>query len=306
MTKDGVRARGPFKNILFATDLTRYSNVALPYVRSLAQKYGSKIYAVHVVSPKSEVAASGRERKVPITQTIREARRAMEALDPEWEGIRHQTMVRRGDVWGEISKTVREKKIDLVVTGTHGRRGLSKTILGSAAEKIFRQAPCPVLTVGPNIAGEPESIVDLHSILFPTDFSPASLAALPYAISLAQENRAHLYLLHVMASVEDAPVTASFYDRLKKLVPAEAKLWCEPKAFVETGNPAEVILGEAEELTVDLIVLGTKSRPTISKDRPLPMATAYRVVSQAICPVLTVHAKVKGGAGGRVGRKGGR
>jgi nucleotide-binding universal stress UspA family protein len=303
MKKDAARSRGPFKNILFATDLTRYSSVALPYVRSLAKKYGAKIYAVHVVSAKKEVLPSGRERIVPITQSIREARRAMEALAPEWEGIRHQTMVRRGDVWDAISKTIREKKIDLVVTGTHGRRGLSKTILGSVAEKIFRQAPCPVLTVGPNISGEPESIVDLHSILFPTDFSPASLAALPYAISLAQENRAHLYLLHVMASIEDGPVTASFYERLKKLVPKEANLWCEPKAFVETGNPAEVILSQAEELAVDLIVLGTKSRPTITRERPLPMATAYRVVSQAICPVLTVHAPAKAAASKRSVRK---
>jgi nucleotide-binding universal stress UspA family protein len=302
MTKEASRGRVLFKNVLFATDLTRYSNVALPYVRSLARKYGAKIYAVHVVSPKREVMASGRERKLPITQAIREARKAMAALDPEWEGIRHQTMVRQGDVWAEVSKTIREKKIDLIVTGTHGRRGLSKTILGSVAEKIFRQAPCPVLTVGPNISGEPESIVDLHSILFPTDFSPASLAALPYAVSLARENRAHLYLLHVMASTEAEPVTGSFYDRLRKLVPPEADLWCEPKAFVETGNPDEVILDQAEEMTVDLIVLGTKSRPTISRTRPLPMATAYRVVSQAICPVLTVHARVKE-AGGRKPRK---
>jgi nucleotide-binding universal stress UspA family protein len=296
-----ARSRVPFKNILFATDFTKYSNAALPYVRSLAQKYGAKIFAVHVVAPSiTEVSASGREQKVPAARAIREARGAMAALDPEWEGIRHQTQVRRGDIWGEISKVIQEKKIDLVVTGTHGRRGLSKTILGSVAEKIFRQAPCPVLTVGPNTSGEPESIVDLHSILFPTDFSPASLAALPYAISLAQENRARLYMLHVMASAEDGPITASFFDRLKTLVPPEAKLWCEPKAFVESGNPADVILDQAEELAVDLIVLGTKSRPTISRDRPLPMATAYRIASQAICPVLTVHARVKGAEGRRV------
>ena len=303
MKKEDARSGVAFKNILFATDFTRYSNAALPYVRSLAEKYGSKIFAVHVV-PRSlvEVTVAGEERKVPATRAIREARHAMATLDPEWKGIRHQTQVRRGDIWLEVSKVIREKKIDLIVTGTHGRRGLSKAILGSVAEKIFRQAPCPVLTVGPNTSGEPESIVDLHSILFPTDFSPASLAALPYAISLAQENRARLYLLHVMASAENGPITASFLDRLRDLVPPEKNLWCAPKAFVESGNPADVILAQAEEMEVDLIVLGTKTRPTILPDRPLPMATAYKIASQALCPVLTVHARVKRVAG-RGGRK---
>jgi nucleotide-binding universal stress UspA family protein len=283
-------SRVSFKTILFATDLTRFSHEAVPYVRSLAREYDSKIIAVHVVSPPPEVTATGRVKKVPATAALREARAAMTALEEEWKGLRHQAIVRRGDVWREISKVIREKKIDLVVTGTHGRRGVSKTLLGSVAEKIFRQAPCPVLTVGPNASGEPESIVDLHSILFPTDFSPASLAALPYAVSLAQENRAHLYLLHAMASIEDGPVAASFMERLRNLAPRGENLWCEPKAFVESGQPADVILQQAEEMEVDLIVLGTRTRQTVTPGKPLPMATAYKVVSQAICPVLTVHA----------------
>ncbi len=293
MEKKPAGPRTPFKNILFASDLTRFSEEALPYVRSLGRKYGSKIFAIHIVPPEGEVSASG-ELKKTATAALREARNQMKALEPGWEGLRHQMVVRRGDVWREIAKLIREKKIDLVVTGTHGRRGVSKALLGSVAEKIFRQAPCPVLTVGPQTAGEPESIADLHSILFPTDFSPASLAALPYAVGLAQEHRAQLNLLHVMASEEDGPIAASFTDRLRNLAPRGEDLWCEPKAFVETGNPSETILKQAEEMEVDLIVLGVKTRRTAAHAKPLPMATAYRVVSRAICPVLTVH-----GAAGR-------
>ena len=105
-----------------------------------------------------------------------------------------------------------------------------------------------------------------------------------------------------MASAENGPITASFLDRLRDLVPPEKNLWCAPKAFVESGNPADVILAQTEEMEVDLIVLGTKTRPTILPDRPLPMATAYKIASQALCPVLTVHARVKRVAG-RGGRK---
>lgn len=57
-------------------------------------------------------------------------------------------MLERGDFWSVISGLIRERKIDLVVTGTRGRQVLSKLVLGSNAEKIFRRANCPVLTIG--------------------------------------------------------------------------------------------------------------------------------------------------------------
>jgi nucleotide-binding universal stress UspA family protein len=183
---------------------------------------------------------------------------------------------------------VQREGVDLIVIGTHGRTGAGKLLMGSVAEAIFRQAPCPVLTVGPEVSGEPESVADLHEILVPVDFSPESLAALPYAISLAQHDDARLYLLHVAGRNQRGETLLD--TQLRNLIPRDPRLFCEPKVFVETGAPAEQILALAEELGTDLIVLGVKRTPSIFEaTRHLPQATAYKVVSEASCPVLTVR-----------------
>lgn len=133
-------------------------------------------------------------------------------------------------------------------------------------------------------------IADMHTILYPTDFSPESLAAAPYAISLAQENQARLYLLHVTkGDVDDVP-EASLKAALRNLIPPRTEFSCDPKTFVESGEPAQKILDLAEELALDLIILGVKPAPALpGASTHLRMSTAYKVVAAAICPVLTVR-----------------
>jgi nucleotide-binding universal stress UspA family protein len=289
MEKIQVGTQVSLKNILYATDFSRQSNLALPYILSIAHKYGSKVFIAHVISvspfpmpPTQALHAIG-------AQALREAKEAIANLEPAWGEVPHETLIRRGEIWRELAGMIEEKDIDLIVTGTHGRRGAVKLLMGSVAEEIFRHAACPVLTIGPNIAAEPETFADIHTILYPTDFTPASLEAAPYAISLAEENRARLYLLHVAPGPVDAWAEASLKIRLRNLVPSETELWCVPKAFVESGQAAEKILDVAEELAVDLIVLGPKRMPVVPGATHLAMGTAYKVVSRAICPVLSVH-----------------
>ena len=291
MQKQVAAARVPLKNILYATDFSGHSNAALPYALSIARKYGSKVFAIHVVSlslfPRSSPTIA---LQAMAAQAVREAKEAMMKLEPQLEGIPHKNLIRKGDISKELSRIVDEERIDLIVLGTHGRAGISKVLLGSVAEEIFRQAPCPVLTVGPSVSGEPYVAVEMRTILYPTDFSSESLAAAPYAISMAQEHQARLYLLHVTDGPVDRAMEGSIKERLLALIPQEAKLWCEPKAYVDFGTASEKILSLGEELAVDLILLGVKRTPRIAgASRHLATATAYRVVTGAICPVLTVR-----------------
>ena len=279
------------ENVLFATDFSRYSNEALSFALSIARKYGSKIHALHVISPPPLGNFPPTvEMQAMAAQALRGATEEMKGLEPRMKGVPHEMLVRKGDVWEEMSAIVKNRNIDLIVVGTHGRAGASKLVVGSIAERIFREAPCPVLTVGPDVSGEPGSIADIHTILYPVDFSAESLAALPQAISLAQEHQARLYLLHVAPAPVPDSDEASLKARLRLLVPPEVRLWCEPKVFVESGDASQKILEMAEELAVDLIVLGTKHVSRFAGARThLGMATAYKVVSHAICPVLTVR-----------------
>lgn len=280
------------KNILYATDFRRDSEVALPYALSIARKHSSKIYAVHVVdvSPFAIPGPTGAMRAVE-AQAIREAKEAAAALSSVFERFPHEMLIRKGDVWKEMSHVVDDKQIDLIVLGTHGRAGVSKFIMGSVAENIFRHAPCPVLTIGPNIHGEPDRFSHLHSILVPTDFSSESSAALSCAISFALANQSRLYLLHVAPS-EEMP-EPSLKLALRKLISPDVEFAFAPKIFLETGTPSQRILDLADELAVDLIVLGVKP-PAILRGTSIhqTMATACKVVSRAGCPVITVRAPV--------------
>ena len=291
MQKQVAAAQVPLKNILYATDFSGQSNAALPYALSIARRYRSQVFVVHVVSVSPFPSSSPTIALQAIAaQAVREAKEVMTKLEPQLGGIPHKILIRKGDISKELSQIVHEERIDLIVLGTHGRTGKSKVLMGSIAEEIFRQAPCPVLTLGPNVCGEPDVAVEMRTILYPTDFSSESLAAAPYAISMAQEHQARLYLLHVTDGPVDRATEGSLKERLLALIPQEAKLWCEPKAYVEYGTASEKILGLGEELAVDLILLGVKQTPRLAgASRHLATATAYSVVTRAICPVLTVR-----------------
>ncbi len=282
--------RVSLKNILFATDFSKQSDAALSYALSIARRYGSTVFAAHVIPDRPLLASPPIEAwEAMAAQAAPEAKESLLLLESQLNGIPHEMLLRKGHVWPELSEVIDAKAIDLLVLGTHGRTGASKVLMGSVAEKIFRQAQCPVLTVGPQVAGEPGSIADMHEILLPTDFSRESLAAVPYAVSFAQEHRARLHLLHVAENLLTASAEAWTIERLHSLVPPEAELWCEPKALVEYGSAAEKILECAEELGTDVIVLGVKRTPSHLGATHVSLGTAYNVVSQAICPALTVR-----------------
>lgn len=293
MSTNTVSAQVRFDNILYGTDFSGHSQSVLPYVLSIARNYDSRVFVANVISlfpfPHTDPTQA---LQAIAAQAIREGKEAMKELEPLLKGVRHETLIRKGDICGELTSLVDEKEIDLIVVGTHGRAGISKVLMGSVAEKITREARCPVLTVGPSVCGEPDAIVDLHTILCPIDFSLASLAAVPFAISLALQNRARLYFLYVAKGDANELPEESLSRRLSGLIPRGTVFSCEPKTFVEYGDPAEKILNLGEELAVDLIVLGVKPRmiPTCPGTH-IGMTTAYDVIRKSICPVLTVRGR---------------
>jgi nucleotide-binding universal stress UspA family protein len=191
-------------------------------------------------------------------------------------------------VWETISGIISEKHIDMLVLGTRGRTGIEKALMGSIAEEIFRQSVCPVLTVGPRVTVKSRNAAQLSRILYATDFSAESLAAAPYAISLAREHRAQLVLLNCM---ENAGDIQSMLHTLRELVPFGTDLRCEPTCVVERGPHGEKIMDAAQSHGADAIVLGVSAADRdLSKKMHFQSSALYKIVTQAICPVLTVRA----------------
>jgi nucleotide-binding universal stress UspA family protein len=273
------------KNILFATDLSSAAERALPYALEIARRYGSTIYAAYVIEPEVYplVPPTAWPKMAEQEEVFRKESR--KDLEERLQAVPHKIIFQQGKVWQTLSEIIEEKEIDLLLFSTHGRTGLDRVLFGSVAEEILRKAPCPVLAVGPAVTAKPKRTAELNRILYATDFGAESLAAAPYAISLAQEHRAQLILLH---SIETKGDTPSILFTLRQLVPFGADLRCEPECVVEHGAPAAKILELAEARCADLIVLGVHGNKGPVQKHLTPSGL-LRIVSQAKCPVLIVR-----------------
>jgi nucleotide-binding universal stress UspA family protein len=272
-------------NILVATDLSSASEMALLHAISIAHRHDAKLLVVHVSSSQSEGALMDAWRAV---QTKIQGHFIAGRLTD----VRHELLVKSGDVWTVLSGLIAERGIDLVVVGTRGRTGVWKLLLGSVAERIFRQSPCPVLTVGPSVSQQ-DPASGPQRILVPTGFAPQSLYAVGYALWLAQELQSSVALLHVVtdgASTQDQErIRAERMARLHALVSSDRHLPSPPVFFVEFGSAPEKILETAARWNPNLIVLGLHHIAEASRTETT-WAKAYEVVRNATCPVLTVRA----------------
>jgi len=281
-----------FKNILFAMDFSSTTGLALPFAVEIARRSGATIHAVHVVQPDIYplVPPSEWQKMAQEEKEFREEKRNQ--LEEEFQGLPHEFLFPAGNVWENIANIVEDKNIDLLILGTHGRTGMEKILLGSVAEKIFRQATCPVLTVGPYVPPKAShaTAAPLGRILYATDFSLESLAAAPYATYLAKENRAELILMHSIQNAETDEVNSAYHS-LREVVPASVRLESKLRCIVERGMPQATILDVAAKHRVDMIVLGVRSVPghATTAITHFSRSVAYQVASQAACPVLTVR-----------------
>ena len=293
-TNRKINTRIAISNVLITTDFSEASRASLPYAAALAELFDAKVSMVHVLDPEPLLS-------VPLDAVPTADDRAWR--DAEWNLVKFacsgelghepcKTILARGDFWTVIAGVISKHKIDLVVTGTRGRQGLSRLAFGSSAEKIYRRASCPVLTIGPTVRPPKDGEWKPKQILFPTDGSETSLKALPYALSLAEENEATLIILRVAPLVFPElreSEEAKAREGLRSLVPPDAEAWCKPEFVVRFQFPAEGILELAKAREVDLIVMGVRKSSDKGIPDHLPWPVASRVVAEASCPVLTIR-----------------
>jgi nucleotide-binding universal stress UspA family protein len=291
-----LQKRVTINNILFATDFSRSAKTAMPYAMGLARSFDANLYAMHVQEPINYALPPVAWQAIRDTDEI-EMKSMSEELRGHHPELRAHVLKGEGQVWNCIETAIKQHQIDLIVVGTSGRRGVVKALLGSQAEEILRHAPCPVLTVGPHVSSPQRSQGKISSILFATNFGPASLAASQFAVSLAEEYQSKLTLLHVCDNrPSDAVESPSGFSeaserQLRSLVPDEAELWCQPHFAVIAGEPAAAILTTADRTKADLIVLGShKPTGVPGAATHLSISTVHKIISQADCAVLTIPA----------------
>jgi len=134
------------RTILHATDFSEPSRLAFQLACSLARDYGARLILVHVVELPMPAVAEG-VMMVPITIDPEPLRKRLEQLRPEAATVRIEHRLLEGNPAAEILRVARDTKCSLIVLGTHGRTGVGRFLMGSVAEQIVRNAPCPVITV---------------------------------------------------------------------------------------------------------------------------------------------------------------
>lgn len=141
------------KRILFPTDISEGSAHAVPFVTDLTKHYGAKLYIIHVMYDVAR-ATGWYVPHISMDELYRDietnARKEIEKCCMEelrgYKNIEYRVL--RGVPHEEILKFAEENAIDMIIMGTHSRKGLDRVIFGSTAERVVRQARCPVLTVG--------------------------------------------------------------------------------------------------------------------------------------------------------------
>ena len=279
------------KKILCAVDFLPGSLPAFPFAASIARHYDGRLL-LEYIDPDSEPGRHQSKTWPTSRHSQSEIEAALARVEDNLNDIPHEVLFDRGDVCSKLLATARERKMDLIVVGTQGLRGMKKLLKGSTAEQIVVLASCPVLTAGPRV----DRKADFKRILCATEFSPASEHAIPYALSLAETYNASLIFLHVNdwssneTPVDARPRTYSFVrEQLYKSGHGPA-LEARSHVKVDFGPRAALILETAADSEADIIVMGLHTEKGIHAriSAHMPGSMMYDLISQAPCPVLTV------------------
>lgn len=289
------------ERILCPVDFSEFSVCAYRHATSLAQHYGATLYVQHVVELWRHPAAC-----FATPESYEQFRRSLEdegqqkllAFLKQWrpEGFEPQHVVWEGKAPDSILTHAEAEHMDLIVMGTHGRRGFDRLMVGSVTERVIRNASCPVLVVrGPShglqASGKEWNPVELRRILCCTDFSSNSRPVLEYASYLAAQYGSELILAHVLESTPHAAAfdetVAAAKERLTALLPAEGRDAGRHTAIVRVGKPYEQIITLCAETQCNLVVMAVRGGNAM--DLSIFGSTTHRVIQLGPCPVLVVR-----------------
>lgn len=134
------------KKILLATDGSKYSEAAAIKAIDLAKSYGGKLEVISIVEAPSELYE---DSQLAFKKLMEKAKGYAEEIKKQAEssGIKAEAFVKEGKICQVITDFAKERKADMIIMGSHGRRGLKRLLMGSVAERVIGLAECPVLIV---------------------------------------------------------------------------------------------------------------------------------------------------------------
>jgi nucleotide-binding universal stress UspA family protein len=288
--------------VLFPTDFSDGAKRAFPQAAFLAAWHGATLHLLNVTG-RHRHDYSAMKRQFPVSADTFSnwlRRPAQDVAGGRWPDLStlsiEQRQVEAAAPADAIQTYAEEHAIDLVVMGTHGRRGVDRMLFGSVTEEVVRRVPCPALTVRADADVAPGQAI--RRVLVPIDFSDAAGPALDHAREIALTYGAEIDLLHVVEEPAHpaaygpdlAPFpTQDVLDRVENQLAAMARTHIGIEHMQVAARPGHVpstILDYGAERGADLIVIATHGRTGL--DRVLLGSVAERVLRQSPVPVFVV------------------
>jgi nucleotide-binding universal stress UspA family protein len=286
------------RSILFPTDGSACAEYAHAHAHFLADQFDAELHVVHVVEDQINTLANLSELvDIDEADILEQLRLPLpEAVTEPADGRVHRETLTHSSAAEGVLAYATEHDVDLIVMGTHGRRGMGRMLMGSVAEEIVRLGNCPTLTVCGKRQPEPNR--DVNRILVPMGLSEHTAALFDHATAIAATYDAHLDLIHVVeqsalpsvyevdAAVDESAVEERVQNALNAYVQKAMSDGVEATGTVHRGHPAAVILDRVDHEPIDLVAIATHGRTGLK--RLLMGSVAEKVVRMASCPVFTV------------------
>jgi nucleotide-binding universal stress UspA family protein len=292
----------PLRRILFPTDFSASADEVMTHAAFLARESRAELHVLHVYEVPSVKPTSGPDAGEPDFRDRISKRVAQISSEYGGEGLRTVAVVRTGEAPAPvINDYAREADVDLIVLGTHGRRGLRRVFMGSVAEETIRTAPCPVYCIRQDTEEHTPPVRLPTRILVPVDFSEYA----PRAIGAARRfaiGAAEIHLVHVVEEMVPPAIYGleypTYHDMTAEIEQhARAELENLTASIVGgqgqvvqaviTGYPASAITDYARENDIDLIVLTTHGRSGV--ERLLLGSVTEKVIRTSEVPLLIVR-----------------
>jgi nucleotide-binding universal stress UspA family protein len=276
-------------SILAPTGLSDTDLPALRYARLFADHFGAGLTVMYSdpVGHPVDFAAPADGYFITTTPEHREQLRVEveRQTAPIMDGRPVAIQIVTGQPAQTILSAAESGDVDLIVMGTHLRRGWRRAILGSVSNGVLHGARCPVLTVSGQDRYPAKEGGAVSHIVCPVNFTDVARESLRAAAFLADAFGAKLVVIHVIE--RDAVETANDHaETIRQWIDPELHAPVSYQPLIVEGGAADRVLDSAEELGADLLVIGAQHR--IFRDATVIGTTTERLIRFSSCPVLVV------------------
>jgi nucleotide-binding universal stress UspA family protein len=283
-----------FSKVLLATDFSAASEAAFQTALDVCAAFQASLHILHVFEYTNSVPPETGGQLLEPDRFYEDAESSLDRLVQEARraGVACEATIGSGIPSATILETITSNAIDLAILGTNALHGFERLVFGSTAEVVLRKASCPVLTVGPQSSNAPKADQIKSPVVFATDFHLTTTHAICYAAAICKATKSPLHCLHVLPRTLEGGsrkhITLQIMTEALKHVANESGTSIDPPVCAITygSEISTAVVDYARRQKAKLIVLGVRQASIVASH--VPAHIAYRIITEATCPVLTM------------------